>query len=122
MAQARGTYVIYVADDDALLGQEVAAAIAAMQAQPAIGIAYAPWRLYDLVTQQAQGQFYNQDRDVLVERGDFRGLLDALLRFGAFPEIYICRRDLLSQVMPRYRSRPSTPSCTLQSSCSARRC
>lgn len=101
MAQARGTFVVYVADDDALLGDKVAAAIAAMLAQPEIGIAYAPWRLYDLVAQQAQGQFYNQDRDVLVARGDYRGLLDALLRFGAFPEIYICRRDLLKQVMPR---------------------
>jgi poly(ribitol-phosphate) beta-N-acetylglucosaminyltransferase len=101
MAQARGTYVVYVADDDALLGDQVAAAIAAMQAEPQIGIAYAPWRLYDLVAQQAQGQFYSQDRDVRVARGDYRGLLDALLRFGAFPEIYICRHELLKQVMPR---------------------
>jgi glycosyltransferase involved in cell wall biosynthesis len=101
MAQARGTYVVYVADDDALLGDQVAAAISAMQAQPDVGIAYAPWRLYDLVAQQAQGQFYSQDRDLHVERGDYRGLLDALLRHGVFPEIYIFRRELLKQVMPR---------------------
>jgi hypothetical protein len=101
MAQAQGTYVVYVADDDALLGDQVSTAIAAMQAHPDVGIAYAPWRLFDLVAQQAQGQFYSQDRDLLVERGDYRTLLDALLSNGIFPEVYICKRELLKQVMPR---------------------
>jgi glycosyltransferase involved in cell wall biosynthesis len=102
MSQARGTYLIYLADDDAILGDQVACTVAKMQADPGIGIVYAPWMLYDLVNDRAQGEFYRQDRDVLVPRGQHAQLLDAVLRFSAFPEIFICRAEVLHQVMPRH--------------------
>jgi poly(ribitol-phosphate) beta-N-acetylglucosaminyltransferase len=101
MAQARGRYVVYIADDDGVIGSRVAEVIAMMEANPDVGIAYAPWHLVDLVAQQEQGQFYQQDRDVLVRRGEHRQLLDTLLHYSIFPEIYICRRELLQAVMPR---------------------
>ncbi|MCW7540528.1 glycosyltransferase family 2 protein [Aquabacterium sp. A7-Y] len=101
MSQARGTYLIYLADDDALLGDRVADVIARLEQNPDVGIAYAPWMLYDLVAGEPKGQFYRQDRDLRIERGDQRALLDALLRHAVFPEIYVCRRELLAQVKPR---------------------
>ena len=101
MAQAKGRYVIYVADDDCVMGAEVARAIEVMEANPHIGIAYAPWRLLDLVADKDLGQFYRQDRDVLVPQGEHRVLLDTLLRYGIWPEIYICRREMVQSVMPR---------------------
>ncbi len=101
MSQASGTYLIYLADDDAILGKQVARTVATMQANPDIGIVYAPWMLFDLVNDRALGEFYRQDRDVLVPQGEHAQLLDALLRFSAFPEIFICRSDILHQVMPR---------------------
>ena len=102
MSQARGTYVMYVADDDAILGDAVARTIATMEAHPKIGIVYAPWMLYDLVNDRAHGEFYRQDRDVLVPQGEHAELLDAVLRFSAFPEIFISRASVLQQVMPRH--------------------
>lgn len=101
MGQARGTYVVYLADDDALMAEPLADALRAMLADPGIGVAYAPWMLYDLVDDRAEGTFYTQDRDLHIARGDHRTLLDALLRWHVFPEIYVCRRDLLEAVMPR---------------------
>jgi hypothetical protein len=101
MGEARGTYVVYVADDDAIIADRVAQAVAAMEANPRVAVAYAPWLLFDLVADQPLGNFYSQDRDILVARDDHRGLLDALLRHGAFPEVYICRRDVLGRVKPR---------------------
>lgn len=101
MQHAMGRYVVYVADDDGLLAPAVAQAIERLEANPAIGIAYAPWRLFDLVEQQDLGQFYRQDGDVLIPRGQHRQLLDTLLSHAIFPEIYICRRELLLAVMPR---------------------
>ena len=101
MAHARGTYVIYVADDDAILGDAVAAIVARMEAEPGIAVTYAPWLLFDLLADESLGQFYSQDRDLLVPQGDHAGLLDGLLRFNAFPEIYVCRRETLARVMPR---------------------
>ena len=100
-AQAGGRYVIYIADDDTVLGDRVADIIGQMEANPEIGIAYAPWNLLNLVTGQAQGQFYHQDRDVLVGRGQFAVLLETILLYRIFPEIYICRRDMVQVVMPR---------------------
>ena len=101
MANALGTYLIYVGDDDAILGDQVAATVARMEADPRIGIAYAPWMLFDLVRDQPQGQFYRQDCDLLIEQADHAALLDGLLRFNVFPEIYVCRSDTLRKVMPR---------------------
>lgn len=102
MSNARGTYLVYVADDDAILGDRVAATIARMEADAGIGVAYAPWLLFDLVRDQQRGQFYRQDRDVLVPQGDCVALLDSVLRYSVFPEIYVCRSDVLRQVMPRF--------------------
>ena len=102
MSQARGTYAMYLADDDAVLGEQVARTIAKMEADPSIGIVYAPWMLYDLVNDRTHGEFYRQDRDVLVPQGEHAALLDAVLRFSAFPEIFISRASVLKQVMPRH--------------------
>ncbi|PZP35677.1 MAG: glycosyltransferase family 2 protein [Roseateles depolymerans] len=101
MANAKGRYLIYIADDDGIIGHRVASVIAAMEANPDVGIAYAPWKLLDLVADRDLGQFYQQDRDIRIERGDYRGLLDTLLHYRIFPEIYVCRRELVQQVMPR---------------------
>jgi glycosyltransferase involved in cell wall biosynthesis len=42
MMQAVGRYVIYLADDDCLLGEPVAATIARMEADPGIAVVFAP--------------------------------------------------------------------------------
>jgi glycosyltransferase involved in cell wall biosynthesis len=101
MAHAQGRYLVYVADDDAILGDQVAATVAKMEADPRIGIAYAPWMFFDLVRDKPNGQFYQQDRDLLVDQCDHAALLDCLLRFNVFPEIYVCRSATLKKVMPR---------------------
>ncbi len=100
MDQAQGEYLLYVADDDCILGDRVAEIIELMKANPSVGVAYAPWKLYDLVADKDQGQFYQQDRDVLIPQGQQHMLLDTLLRNNIFPEIYICRRQLIRSVMP----------------------
>ena len=101
MAEARGRYVMYVADDDLIIGQQVTRVIKLMEADPKIGIAYAPWKLLDLVTGQNPMQFYKQDDDVLIRQGQFKQLLDILLQHSVFPEISISRREVLQAVMPR---------------------
>jgi glycosyltransferase involved in cell wall biosynthesis len=101
MMQAAGRYVIYLSDDDCLLGAPVAATIARMQADPGIAVVFAPWRLYDLVAEQDQGQFYDVPHDLRIEKDRHAELLDHLLRHHIFPEIHIARRDALQRLMPR---------------------
>ena len=64
MTQARGRFMMYLADDDCVLGDSLAEAVATMDADPEVVITYAPWMLFDLVAQQPQGQFYEVPRDL----------------------------------------------------------
>lgn len=101
MSQAFGRYLVYLSDDDSILGGQVAATIAKMEADPDIVVVYAPWLLFDLVAQQEQGQFYSVPGDLRVERNQHGQLLDHILRHHIFPEIQITRRDAFQATMPR---------------------
>jgi glycosyltransferase involved in cell wall biosynthesis len=100
-AQAAGRYVVYVADDDSILGAQLADAIAKMEADPGLAVVYAPWLLFDLVAQQSQGQFFTVPHDLRIERNEHGRLLDHVLRHHIFPEIQIIRKDVLKAAMPR---------------------
>ena len=99
--QAAGRYMIYLSDDDCVLGEPLARAIAVMEADPAIAITYAPWMLYDLVDQKPQGQFYSVPHDLRIARGQHGEFLGHILRHHIFPEIHIARTDVLQRLMPR---------------------
>ncbi len=101
MTQAQGRYMIYMSDDDCVLGEPLAQAIAAMQADDSIAVTYAPWLLYDLVAQQPQGQFYSVPHDVRIARGQHGEFLGHILRHHIFPEIHIARTEVLQRLMPR---------------------
>ncbi|MEO5880983.1 MAG: glycosyltransferase family 2 protein [Caldimonas sp.] len=101
MMQAAGRYVIYLSDDDCLLGEQVAMTIARMEADPEIAVVFAPWKLFDLVAQQEQGQFYDVPHDLRISRDQHGELLDHILRHHIFPEVHIARRDALQRLMPR---------------------
>lgn len=101
MSRAHGRYLVYLSDDDCVLGEPLAATIARLEADPQIAVVYAPWLLYDLVAQQEQGRFYDVPHDLMVEVGAHRELLDHVLRHHLFPEVQIVRRDVLQRLMPR---------------------
>jgi poly(ribitol-phosphate) beta-N-acetylglucosaminyltransferase len=101
MAQAAGKYVVYLSDDDCILGEPVAQTIARMEVDPGIAVVFAPWKLFDLVAQQDQGQFYAVPHDLRIEQNQHGELLDHVLRHHIFPEIYIARRDAVQRLMPR---------------------
>jgi glycosyltransferase involved in cell wall biosynthesis len=99
--QARGRYAVYLADDDCLLGDALAEVVATMEADPGIVITYAPWLFFDLVAQQAQGQFYEVPRDLRIERGEHAELLGHILSHHIFPEVFMARTETLKRLMPR---------------------
>jgi poly(ribitol-phosphate) beta-N-acetylglucosaminyltransferase len=101
MMQATGRYVVYLADDDCILGEQLAATVARMEADPGVAVVFAPWKLYDLVEQKDLGQFYDVPHDLRVERDQHGELLGHILRHHIFPEVYIARRDALQRLMPR---------------------
>ena len=101
MSKALGQYLVYLSDDDTLLGEPLAAIIGKMQADPELAVVYAPWLLYDLVDDRQVGQFYSVPQDLRVERQQHSQLLDHILRHGIFPEIQVLRRSAFEATMPR---------------------
>jgi len=101
MTQAVGRYVVYLSDDDCILGEPMAETIARMEADAGVVVTFAPWKLYDLVAQQEQGQFYDVPHDLRIERDRQGELLDHVLRHHIFPEVHVARRDALQRLMPR---------------------
>ncbi|HSI58347.1 MAG TPA: glycosyltransferase family 2 protein [Ideonella sp.] len=101
MQQAIGRYVVYVADDDGLIGEQVAATIAKMEADPEIVVVYAPWLQLDLVEDRNLGQFYTVPHDLRIERQAHGELLDHILTYQIFPEVQIVRRDAMVRLIPR---------------------
>lgn len=104
LAEARGRYYCYVADDDALDCAALARAVQTLEADPEAGVLYAPWRLHDLVDDRALGQFYTHEQPYRIARGDHAALLQVLLRHRIFPEIFVARSALLRQAMLRFHS------------------
>ncbi len=101
MSRGLGRYLVYLSDDDSILGDPLASLIEKMEADPGLAVVYAPWLMYDLVDQQPQGQFYSVPHDLRVERGQHAQLLDHVLRHGIFPEIAVLRREVFQATMPR---------------------
>ena len=101
MMQAEGRYVVYLSDDDCVLGEPLARAVAMMESDRNLVVVYAPWLLYDLVDQTSIGQFYQVPQDLRVPRHAHEQLLDHILRHHIFPEIHIARREVMQRLMPR---------------------
>ena len=101
ICRVRRRLFVYLSDDDSLLGDQVAATIGKMEADPEIAVVYAPWLLFDPVAQPQQGQFYSVPHDLRIERGHHGELLDPILRHHIFPELQITRRDAFQATMPR---------------------
>lgn len=99
IAEARGELVMYLADDDTVIPGALAAAVSRLLAMPQVGVAYAPWLLIDVPTGKVHGQFYSIPETFPVAQGDFKTLLDVVLRHRIWPEISIVRRSLLRATM-----------------------
>lgn len=91
---ASGEFSLYLADDDMLEVAGVIHAIYQMQANPDIGVLYAPWLLCSLVTGQVLGRFYEQSQDIFVPQGDYAALAQCVVENKVFPEISLCRTDV----------------------------
>lgn len=100
MRAGRGTYLVYLADDDRLRPDALASSIEMLDANPAASALYAPWRVKDLVKNQVTGQFYTQPGDVTIDQGNYSRLLEHIVERKIFSEICIVRRDVFRAVSP----------------------
>ena len=98
--QARGTYAVYLADDDILLWPGIAAALALLDADPDAAALYAPWVHVDLARNREGSQFYRQTDVATIARRDYLHLARHILDHRVFSEIFICRTDIYRRIVP----------------------
>lgn len=95
---ARGTYVVYVADDDLLILGALGRHIDYLEENPDVGVVFTPWFLHDRVDGLDFGQFYVSNQDTRIAAKEHGILFDLLVIDHIFPEIYVARTSLAREV------------------------
>ncbi|MBL8570145.1 MAG: glycosyltransferase family 2 protein [Phreatobacter sp.] len=98
--QSRGSFAIWVGDDDLLIPERIEAYLRRLAASPDIVMLQAPWLLIDETRGDAEmGTFYRMERDELFARGEHARCLDFLMTHHAFPEWFIIRTDAMADIL-----------------------
>lgn len=96
---ARGTYCLYLGDDDRLDLPRVAEIVALLDRSPDVVCVQAPWRSQDDRTGENLGPYYPVERGVGFTRSTAFELWQFLVQGGVFPEIAVYRTAALLPVM-----------------------
>jgi glycosyltransferase involved in cell wall biosynthesis len=100
LRQARGTYVIYVGNDDLLIAEQIERYVRRLEAEPTLTMIQAPWFLLnEYQNNKIMGLSYSFDGERLFQRGDHGACLSFLMDHHVFPEWFIVRRDVAEEVI-----------------------
>lgn len=99
---ARGEFVVYLADDDRLIAENLAAHVEAMRRNRALVATYADWICWDDRTEEEIYRYFTQ---FLPHRQEYSpderlGALEFILQTPILPEIAIFRRANLLRALP----------------------
>lgn len=89
----RGEYLLYLADDDRLIGSEIDAIVRYMDENPNLTACYTPWHITDGVTDTDNGVFYTVDKEAVYPRRSFADVFNLMIQKHIFPEIGIYRNS-----------------------------
>lgn len=98
---AVGEFIVYLADDDALVPDALASVIAFMRENADVCACYAPWELYDDVDKKSLGLFYKVEQVEHFEREDALLLFDFIVSRHVFPEIAVYRSTAAHRILYR---------------------
>ncbi|MBX4871992.1 glycosyltransferase family 2 protein [Rhizobium bangladeshense] len=98
----RGEYLIYLADDDILIAEAVAATVKYLDENREVTCVHAPWFMYDEVAKHDITKFYNVEEDRKFAHGSFTEVFQYICERNIFPEIAVYRASALrSAWIPR---------------------
>jgi glycosyltransferase involved in cell wall biosynthesis len=87
----RGEYLTYLADDDRLIGAEIAKVVSYLDANESILVCYAPWHIADGDSEGDRKQFYDLEQNHTFHRRQFADVFNLIVQKHIFPEIGIYR-------------------------------
>lgn len=94
--QARGEFVVSIADDDLMLADQLLAYVRRMSDDPDLVMIQAPWLLMDETKDNSViGKFYDFDGEWRFESGQYGNCLAFMIQNHVFPECWVMRRSVL---------------------------
>jgi len=99
MRRGRGEYVIYLADDDILIDDEIVSTIEFLDMCPSVVACYSPVQNYDDREKKPLGLSFTTPHDVVAKKGKFISFFDFLIRNTIRPEIAVIRSSALSHML-----------------------
>lgn len=102
LRRAKGKWCVYLADDDRLLVDALKECIERLEATEGAVALYAPWGLWDDITQTDQGTEFTIGTDAVFNASTAIDLYLHLTRFHIFPEIGIFRSTTLQKRLIPY--------------------
>ena len=100
MRAAKGTYLVYLGDDDRLKPAALVDSITQLDANPQAAGLYAPWEVLDLVSNTVTSHGYKQSQDVTIPQGNYARLMEHVAEHAIFSEICILRGEAFRALQP----------------------
>jgi len=97
LRNARGRYVVYLADDDSLMPEPLWDYVARMEREPDLSAVYADWIAYDDEAKRELHRYFQFTEPVAFGRDNPIGLATFMLQSVIYPEVAVFRRDALLQ-------------------------
>jgi glycosyltransferase involved in cell wall biosynthesis len=95
LRNARGTYVVYLADDDSLIPEPLWDYVSRMDREPDLAAIYTDWIAWDDEEQREQHRYFQFTEPHAFGRDNPVGLATFLLQHVIYPEVALFRRDAL---------------------------
>ncbi len=90
---ARGKYVVHLADDDALLPEGIVKHLATLEAEPNTVAIFADWLAWDDKAEREMHRYFPPGSAAVFTPADPMGLVQHLFRYQLYPEMFLCRRE-----------------------------
>jgi hypothetical protein len=91
----RGSYAVYVGDDDRLIADGLREVVDYLDANPVVSACYAPWYQHNEIEGRDTHQFFELERDVRFARRSYSEVFDFVTERHIFPEAAVFRVSAL---------------------------
>jgi glycosyltransferase involved in cell wall biosynthesis len=102
----RGTYTIYLADDDKIIAPQLVEYVRYMQQNPGVSVVYTPWLAYDDAEEKVIHGYFEVPQRTTFTAAQPLVMLDFMTGRMAFPEVAVYRSDALHAIMLAHQDGP----------------
>lgn len=103
---ARGTFTIYLADDDKIIPEKLVEYVRYLESNPQVSAVYTPWWAYDDAEEKIIHGYFEVPQRMTFTAAEPFAMLDFITGKLIFPEIAVYRSEALQQIMLAHEDGP----------------